>query len=366
MSSVDVIVPCYNYARFLRQCVESVLRQEGVQVRVLIIDDASTDDTEAVGRQLAAEDARVEYRRHAVNRGHIETYNEGLLGWAAGDYCLLLSADDLLTPGALARSTRLLDSYPGVGFVYGRGIKTKDPDAIPYDHRHEFATSVTPGAKFFRSICETSENIVDTATVVVRTRLQQQVGGYRKELPHAGDMEMWLRLALHAAVGYVDAEQAYYRLHGQNMSEGYRQVSDAQQRKEVFDQLFTQFHERISDCHSLQKQTNAALALSALWTGSESFERGDRQTCKALLAFALEVEPRLKFRAVWWRLLVKRMLGANLSSRLRQLLRRPGLPTTGAPLEAAASAAHWANEHLSASCREAAAPDGGKSLVDRR
>ena len=49
-----------------------------VDVRVLIIDDASTDDTPEVAAALAAEDARVEFRRHAVNRGHIATYNEGL------------------------------------------------------------------------------------------------------------------------------------------------------------------------------------------------------------------------------------------------------------------------------------------------
>ena len=88
MARVDVIVPCYNYGHFLEGCVESALRQEGVDVRVLIIDDASPDDTEVVGRRLAERDPRVTYRRHAVNQGHIATYNEGLLEWADGDYAL--------------------------------------------------------------------------------------------------------------------------------------------------------------------------------------------------------------------------------------------------------------------------------------
>ena len=76
MSRVDVIVPCYNYGRFLRECVESVLTQP-VDVRVLIIDDASTDDTPEVAAALAAEDGRVEFRRHAVNRGHIAYLQRG-------------------------------------------------------------------------------------------------------------------------------------------------------------------------------------------------------------------------------------------------------------------------------------------------
>ena len=121
MSSVSVIIPCYNYARYLRGCVESVLGQTGVEVRVLILDDCSPDDTPAVAAELVCADGRVEFRRHAVNQRHIATYNEGL-AWADGDCTLLLSADDLLTPGALARAARLLDARPDVGLVYGRQV----------------------------------------------------------------------------------------------------------------------------------------------------------------------------------------------------------------------------------------------------
>ena len=82
MARVDVIVPCYNYGRYLGGCVRSALDQGGVDVRVLVLDDASADDTEAVGRRLAERDRRVGYRRHPANRGHIATYHEGL-DWAA-------------------------------------------------------------------------------------------------------------------------------------------------------------------------------------------------------------------------------------------------------------------------------------------
>ncbi len=95
MGRIDVVVPCYNYARFLRPCVESVLSQQHVDIRMLIIDDASSDDTELLAHGLVAQDQRVQFRRHASNLGNIATYNEGI-EWAAGDYFLLLSADDYL------------------------------------------------------------------------------------------------------------------------------------------------------------------------------------------------------------------------------------------------------------------------------
>ena len=71
------------------------------------------------------QDPRVEYRRHQVNQRHIATYNEGL-DWATGAYTLLLSADDLLAPDALARAVSLLDRYSNVGFVYGAQIRFRD------------------------------------------------------------------------------------------------------------------------------------------------------------------------------------------------------------------------------------------------
>ena len=65
MPAVDVVVPCYNYGRYLKSCVGSLLSQEGVDVRVLIIDDTSTDDSPQIGAAIAASDPRVEFRHHA-------------------------------------------------------------------------------------------------------------------------------------------------------------------------------------------------------------------------------------------------------------------------------------------------------------
>jgi glycosyltransferase involved in cell wall biosynthesis len=114
VSSVDVFVPCYRYEHFLRQCVESVFSQSGVSVRVLIIDDASPDNTAEVAAALASEDPLVSFIRHIENKGHIATYNEGI-EWASADYMLLLSA---LLPGALSRAAELMDAHPEVGFIY--------------------------------------------------------------------------------------------------------------------------------------------------------------------------------------------------------------------------------------------------------
>ena len=72
-STVDVLIPCYNYGRFLEASVGSVLQPDGPPVRVLIIDDCSTDDTPAIAAALAARHPNVSYRRHEKNAGHHNT-----------------------------------------------------------------------------------------------------------------------------------------------------------------------------------------------------------------------------------------------------------------------------------------------------
>ena len=101
---VLVVVPCYYYGRYLEACVASVLSQQGVFVRVHRLDDASTDGSGTVAAANADRDGRVQATLHAATRGHIATYNEGLSA-ADSDFVVLLSAEDMLAPGSLARAT---------------------------------------------------------------------------------------------------------------------------------------------------------------------------------------------------------------------------------------------------------------------
>ncbi len=91
---------------------------------MIIVDDRSTDASLALARRLAAADPRVAVIAHPTNRGPVETFNDGLER-AQGQYLVSLDADDLLTPGSLARAVALLEAEPDVGMVYGR------PGALP-------------------------------------------------------------------------------------------------------------------------------------------------------------------------------------------------------------------------------------------
>jgi glycosyltransferase involved in cell wall biosynthesis len=315
VSRVDVIIPCYNYGRFLRACVESVLTQQGVEVRALVLDDASSDETVAVAEELSEQDQRVLFRRHSSNCGHIRTYNQGL-DWATAEYALLLSADDLLIPGALRRAVRLLDVHPEVGFCYGRQILFQtDPVMLAQaPASHGCRWRISSGPAFLDMICATGHNPIPTPTVVVRTDLQRKLGGYRMELPHTADMEMWLRFGAHGAVGYLEADQAFKRMHGRNMQVDFlaTPLGDFEQRKAAFEMFFEHYEPGVVNAERLRQVARRSLAGHAFWTASAAFDDANVQACQELLTFALELDPGLRSMPSWSRLAWKRLLGPTL------------------------------------------------------
>ena len=321
MSRGDVIVPCYTYGHFLRECVESVLSQSLTDVRVLIIDDASPDHTPEVAAELAARDKRVEYRRHSVNHGHIATYNEGL-DWAAGDYTLLLSADDLLTPGALRRAVRLMDAHPEVGFVYGRAIVFETGESLPQPGTvsGECEWQIWDGFDWLETMCEGCENcIIHSPEAIVRTRLQHEYGGSREELPQTGDWEMWMRFAAHAAVGILDADQAFYRLHGHNMNLMYKELHAAEQGKAVFDTLLYHYGHRIAGHERLQNLAAIASANHVLRVAYWTFREGDVQGCRELIDSTIRTCPDARSLKVYRHLIWMLRMGPTAWFVLRRL-----------------------------------------------
>jgi glycosyltransferase involved in cell wall biosynthesis len=325
MSRVDVIVPCYRYAHFLRGCVGSVLAQAGVDVRVLVLDDASPDQTLEVAAGLVRQDGRVHYRRHEFNQGHIATYNEGL-GWAAGDYALLLSADDLLAPGALRRAVRVMEKHPEVGLVHGRQVffATEPGPAQTPEDSVDCPCTVLTGEAFVESCCAAAHNPVATPTVVVRTALHHEVGGYRKALPHTADLELWLRFAARGSVGRLEAHQAYKRMHESNMQHQYVRTAlpDLRQRQAAFDSFFQGDGRHLPRCESLRHTATRGLAGNAFWAASHAFDAGDEAACRQLLEYALQLSPELASRREWSRLRWKRRLGPRVWGLLRPLVER--------------------------------------------
>lgn len=209
---VTVVIPCYNYARFLTDAVRSATQQEGVGVNVVIIDDASTDESCAVAESLVAADPRVRLVRHEKNQGHVETSNEAL-SYGAAEYLVKLDADDLLSRGSLQRSTALMSQFPDMAFCYGFPLRFsgETPNSYPVATR---SWTVWDGREWISQVLRSGHNVIAQPEVVIRQSALRITGGYRPELRWAEDYNLWLRLATTGGVGRVNGPiQGLYRVH---------------------------------------------------------------------------------------------------------------------------------------------------------
>jgi glycosyltransferase involved in cell wall biosynthesis len=262
-SSVSVIIPCYNYGRYLVECVNSVLNQPGVRVDILIIDDASTDGSDLIARRLGEQDTRIRTICHKTNKRHAATQNEGI-AQITGDYIVILSADDLLSPGSLARATSLMEEYPSVGLAYGSTIWFTD-DELPAPRKTAKSWIIWHGHDWITQTCKTGENTVGSAGVLMRTSVLRKTSGFRDDLPHSGDLEMWMELAALSDVGFVaGADQGYYRTHACNMHRSFSALDDFSQRLAAFESMFSKRSASLKDSDEMRDSAHRAIAHMAL------------------------------------------------------------------------------------------------------
>ncbi len=338
--TVSVIIPCFNYGRWLAECVHSALGQEGVQVDVTIIDDASQDDSVAVAQALVREHGdRVQLVRNIANRGHIPSVNAGLQ-LARGEYLVKLDADDLLAPGSLARSAALLDAHPSVGFVYGRPLhfglevdstmtrlhkvlsgssylKTDQPAQRMADHKLRGWT-VWSGEAWIARICDRAANCISQPEVMMRTSTVLQAGLYDGALPHTSDLAMWLQLASISDVGHIDGPiQGFYRVHAKSMQRTVNsgKLRDLEGRLSAFEAVLGQHDDAQGNRRRMLARARNRLAGEALEEVTRAFDRG-RTLCvpaEHYVEFAQRASTEATSLPQWRSLQWRRRLGARWS-----------------------------------------------------
>ncbi|WP_213816473.1 glycosyltransferase [Glaciihabitans sp. dw_435] len=314
---VSVVIPTYNYAHYLPVAIESVRSQSGVDVEIIVVDDASTDDSACVATELAADDTRIRVLLQPVNRGHIATYNAGL-ELATGEYVVLLSADDALAPGSLERAVALLESHPAVGLVYGYAQDFSGD--VPVGKTIAATTTVWPGESWIARMCERGSNTIVNPEAVMRRSVLERIGAYDPALPQTADMDLWMRAAAVSDVGRVNGPvQAYYRVHGANMHltslSGLLREFSA--RHDTFEGFFLGAGARLDRAGQLRRLARRSLAREGVRTATLAVGSSDpalRATARDWVEQAQRIWPAITSTPEWRRY-------------LRRSARRPGAIT---------------------------------------
>lgn len=241
-ATVSIIIPAFNYGRFIARTIESVQAQTLTDWECLVVDDGSTDDTGEVVALIAANDPRVKYLRQP-NAGLGATRNAGLRA-TSGEFVQFLDADDLFGPRKLERQAEILRSHPEVDLVYGdaRYFREATPDSPRVEWDRPLSTVSGAGEPLLSALLV--DNIMVVQASLTRRPLLERVGGFDPSLPRLEDWDCWIRCALTGAVFLYDSDAgpdclSYVRVHRASMSSD----SEAMLRTAVV--LRAQIHESL-------------------------------------------------------------------------------------------------------------------------
>jgi len=207
---VSVIIPTYNSAPFIRDCVASIRRNTYTEVETVIVDDGSPDNTLEVIDNLDTEITLVKQ----ANAGRGSARNNGV-NHASGELIAFLDHDDLLEETSIEERVQYLSAHPEKGWVF--------TDAMEYNSQRDLGLYLDQ----FPWLDLKKDQFIQllrgiyplTSTIMVRTPLLKKIGGFNTSINYGDDIELFMRLLLVSEVGMIRKPLSRRLIHpGQGVS----------------------------------------------------------------------------------------------------------------------------------------------------
>ena len=215
MPAVSIVIPSYNHARYLAQSIESALSQSFRDFELLIIDDASDDNSRDIIQQYAQQDDRIKYWFHEQNQGIPSTFNEGLQH-ASGKFYASLGSDDIWLPRKLETQVALLkENEELVVWSEGQIIDTAGkPTGELFTERHHAAEKQKSG-NIFEELLQ--GNFIFGTSLIVKRENALRIK-FNESLKYLNDFLFAVELAEKYHFYFIPTPLAQYRIHGENIT----------------------------------------------------------------------------------------------------------------------------------------------------
>ena len=187
---VSVVIPCYNLGRFLYNAVESIVQQSMTNWEIIIVDDASTDDSGAIADELESNHQRITVIHNAENQYLAGALNTGIQA-AKGQYIINVDADNMIAPDVLQRFAEALDESREFDIIYG-GCKFVLEDGVTPDMTVA-PDGVSDWPVDFQYANQIRQRNQLPSTSMFRREVWERTGGYRTRWLTAEDADFWTR-----------------------------------------------------------------------------------------------------------------------------------------------------------------------------
>lgn len=206
----SIIVPCYNQAHFLSECIQSILDQDFEDWEAIIINDGSQDNTQTIADGFAKTDHRI-IAIQKINGGLSSARNAGLK-IARGNYIQFLDADDLLLPACLSsvHTNLQMADYPGLfrtGYCYANESNTEILHSVMANEIPDPLVSISQG------------NFGPSQSIFIKKSIAEVIGGFDERLRSAEDWDYWMRAIKAGATNkFISTPLVCYRYVRNSMS----------------------------------------------------------------------------------------------------------------------------------------------------
>lgn len=226
---VSIVALCYNHERFVREAVESVLAQTYPAIEIILVDDASTDNSAGEIRKLSVEHPNIQVVLLAKNIGNCKAFN---VGWrkAKGEFIIDFATDDVMLPDRIEKQ---VDHFQSLGPEYGvvftdASYIDETGKLIRHHHEHLFKKGMIkliPEGDIFRNVLK--RYFISGPTMMVRMEVMQVLNGYDENLAYE-DFDFWVRSSRIFKYGFLNERLTNVRKLTQSMSTSLYQAGDRQ------------------------------------------------------------------------------------------------------------------------------------------
>jgi glycosyltransferase involved in cell wall biosynthesis len=199
---VSIILPTHNGSQYIKQSLESCLNQTYRNIELIVVNDASEDDTGEIA--CSYDDPRIIYLKNESNMGLANSLNKGFLE-SKGDYLTWTSDDNFYAPDALARMLSEVRRSPSVDFVYANYYRIDENGKI------------IERVRVKESLYLLINNCVGPCFLYTR-RVYEKIGDYNPDSVLAEDYEYWIRALKQFKMHQVEHYLYYHRFHRDSLT----------------------------------------------------------------------------------------------------------------------------------------------------
>ena len=277
---ISVVIPTHNRVNLLPRAIKSVQNQTVKDVEIIVVSDGSTDGTDALMHEFERQDKRIRFISYSPGRNGNYARNQGVLA-SKGEFIAFLDDDDEWLPSKLEQQLMLFESDKSIGLVYTGTHVIYVDEKIEYDSNPKSHGDLSKDILF-------SNCIGSTTTVMVRTSLLKETGGFDENLPAIQDYDLWIRICQKTKVGVVSSALVNYY----NYRSSTQVSSNTSKYKDSYSYLNDKYASLLSQLSKKEKQKRFANIQNGL--GKRELRNGSKNRAIRCYLSSLKYEFRKK------------------------------------------------------------------------